>query len=118
MENICPINIPIIEIKVNDSRNTQSISRFWTSPVKPIRDFNEIIAKEVAMAAFILKSDRITRIGIIINPPPAPTSPVKKPIKEPSVKIKNLLGAIVLVCFNPTIVLGVFFYHQETCDKH
>ena len=74
-----------------------------------INDFNEIIAKEVAIAAFILKSERITSIGIIINPPPAPTKPVKKPIKDPSAKIKNLFGAIVLVCFNPIMVFGVLF---------
>ena len=70
-------------------------------------DFNEIIASEVATAAFILKSERITRIGMIMNPPPAPINPVKKPINEPSEKINSLLGAIVFVCLILTIVLGV-----------
>ena len=59
--------------------------------------------------SIILKSERITSIGIIINPPPAPTKPVKKPINDPSAKIKNLFGAIVLVCFSPTMVFGVLF---------
>ena len=70
-------------------------------------DFNEIIAKDVAIATFILRSERITSIGIIINPPPAPINPVKKPISDPSANINNLFGAIVFVCFNPTIVFGV-----------
>ena len=72
-------------------------------------DVVETINKEVATALFIFKSERITRIGIIINPPPAPISPVKKPIIDPSKKISSPLGAIVLVFLNFIIVLGVFF---------
>ena len=77
------MKIPITEISVNVSKNNQSISRFWTSPKNPIRDFNEIIAKDVAIATFILRSEIITSIGIIINPPPAPINPVKNPISDP-----------------------------------
>ena len=31
---------------MKNSKNIQSILRFWTSPIKPINDFNEIIAKD------------------------------------------------------------------------
>ena len=76
--------------------------------IKPIKDFKDIIASEVAIACFILSFVKITNTGIIIKPPPAPTSPVINPIKDPSANIISLLGARVFIFLILTIVLGDF----------
>lgn len=67
------------------------MSRLSISPVKPTSEFTPMISKEVPVATFIGKPAIITRAGIIINPPPAPTSPVSRPIKRPSIIRKSTL---------------------------
>ena len=73
-----------------------------------VKDFKDIIASEVAIACFILSFVKITNTGIIIKPPPAPTSPVINPIKDPSANIISLLGARVFIFLILTIVFGDF----------
>ena len=46
-------------------------------------DFIKIINNEVPIAVFIFNPAKITNVGIIIKPPPAPTIPVKRPTSEP-----------------------------------
>ena len=60
-----------------------------TSPKKPVKLFTEMITNEVPTAIFIGSFDSITNAGIIRNPPPAPTNPVKSPTKAPSNRIRG-----------------------------
>ena len=75
-----PIKIPTTAIAVKLSRNIQSISICPKSPVKPINELIDIIKSEVPTACFIDKFPNSIKAGTITNPPPAPISPVKKPI--------------------------------------
>ena len=61
------------------------------SPPKPTKELVAIIASEVPIDCFMLKPKSITNVGMIRNPPPAPTIPVKKPMAElPKTSFKNL----------------------------
>ena len=46
-------------------------------------ELNVIIIKEVATACLIVNLANKTNAGTIINPPPAPTNPVKTPTPNP-----------------------------------
>ena len=59
--------------------------------MKPINDLNAIIISDVATAFFIGNFAKRTSAGIIKNPPPAPTMPVKKPTTIPSNAIMGKL---------------------------
>ena len=79
------MNIPIKERPVIMSKNPQSICINMASPKKnPNNDLKAIITNEVPTATFISTLAKITRAGIIKNPPPAPTKPVIAPTTTPS----------------------------------
>ncbi len=78
-----------MDIAVKLRRNDQSISRFSTSPMKPINDFIAMISIEVATAFFIGSFANITKAGIIKKPPPAPIIPVNSPTTAPSRTIRG-----------------------------
>jgi len=82
-----PTIIPIIEKLVNNNKNDHSISKLCKSPKKPISDLAAIIKSDVPMAFFIGSLVKITKAGIIKNPPPAPTIPVRRPTNIPSAAI-------------------------------
>ena len=69
------------------------------SEINPINDLTAIINKEVATAFFIGSFANITNAGIIRNPPPAPTTPVRIPITKPSIIIKEDYNFLVEVEF-------------------
>ena len=74
------MKIPTTDNEVKDNKNTQSISKFWTSPINPINEFIAIMNNEVPMAFFMGKLANKTKDGIIKNPPPAPTKPMISPM--------------------------------------
>jgi len=84
-----PINIPITDMPVKLSKNSQSIIKFSTSPINPINDLIAIINNDVATAFFIGSLANKTKAGIIKNPPPAPTIPVSIPTTNPSTSIRG-----------------------------
>ena len=84
-----PTKIPTTERAVNRIRKSHSILRKDTSELNPISELNVIIIKEVATACLIVNLANKTNAGTIINPPPAPTSPVKTPTPNP-IKINKL----------------------------
>ncbi len=47
-----------------------------------------------------------TKAGIIKNPPPAPTKPVKKPINKPSITTQKVLNFVLLdvISLRPRII--------------
>jgi hypothetical protein len=59
------------------------------SPLNPVRELMAIINSEVPTAVLNGRPVRNTSAGIIKNPPPAPTRPVKKPINVPSTMTRN-----------------------------
>ena len=78
----------MIDKALNELRNIQSIFNVVDkSPVKPMSDFMAIIIKEVPTAFFIGNPASKTKAGMIKNPPPAPTNPVKAPTNKPSIMI-------------------------------
>ena len=89
---------------------------FSISPINPINDLIAIITKEVAIALFMLSLLKRTRTGIIIKPPPAPTSPVINPTTVPSIRINNLSY------FNPLLSLLHFVFsisnHCYSCKEY
>ncbi len=62
---------------------------FRTSPKNPDNELMLIIKSEVPTAVLNGKPVSSTNAGIIRNPPPAPTSPVRNPIKTPSRITRN-----------------------------
>lgn len=79
-----PKKMPTTERAVNEIRNFQSTSIFDKSPTKPMRDLAAMINNEVPTAIFMGKRANKTKAGIIKNPPPAPTIPVRIPTTPPS----------------------------------
>ena len=53
------------------------------SPVKPINDWKETMKSDVPTAIFIGFFAKISKVGTIKKPPPAPTKPESKPIRIP-----------------------------------
>ena len=85
-----PIKIPIIVMLLKDKIKCQSISMVKASPKKkPDNDFSAIIIKEVPIAFLISRLANKTKAGMIRNPPPAPTKPVKAPTIKPSIGING-----------------------------
>ena len=87
------MKIPQIDKIENKNNKPQSNIKllFPKSPIKPNSDFIAIIINDVATAFFIGNFANNIKAGIIKNPPPAPTIPVKTPTIKPSkVKIKLL----------------------------
>ena len=83
LERKTPNKIPRIEIPVKIRRNTQSISKVWMSPIKPISEFIVTITSEVPTAFFMGILAQRTSAGTYRNPPPAPIKPVTVPIIKP-----------------------------------
>ena len=75
-----PVNIPATEIAENVNKNSQSISKFCTSPINPTNEFIAIMNREVPTAFRIGNLANKINDGIIKNPPPAPTNPIMIPI--------------------------------------
>jgi len=89
VDRYTPINIPKKEINVKINKKAQLISKALRSPVNPIKDFSEIINKDVATAFLMGSLPTKTSAGIIKNPPPIPAIPESKPIITPIlIKIK------------------------------
>ncbi len=84
-------NNPTKETAVKESKKVQSISRFFTSPKKPISDLIAIINSEVATAFFIGNLASNTKAGMIKKPPPAPITPVMTPTTRPSIMMSGYL---------------------------
>ena len=78
-----PTKIPITEIAVNRIRKSHSIFSKNKSELNQISELNVIIIKEVATACLIVILANTTNAGTMINPPPAPTKPVKTPTPTP-----------------------------------
>ena len=84
------MKMPTKEIPVKTARNAQSISIVKASPKKnPSNDLKAIITKEVPTATFMSILAKITRAGMMRNPPPAPIMPVIPPTNKPSIKING-----------------------------
>lgn len=77
------MNTPPMARLVIVSKNGHCISRLKISPVNPISELNAIINNDVPVATFMGSPVKSTSAGIIKKPPPAPTSPVSKPIMIP-----------------------------------
>src|SRR5680860_7858 len=76
--------IPDIEIAVKMRRKVQWMFILPISPKNPINELMAIMNNEVPMAVFMGSLASKTRMGIMINPPPEPTSPVIIPVNNPN----------------------------------
>ena len=76
----------------NENKNIQlTCILSWKLLKKPMMEFMDIISKEVPTALFIGSRPIKNKIGIIKNPPPAPTNPVIIPTTKPDrIKTKRL----------------------------
>lgn len=72
-----------------ESRNGQSIVVLSASPRNPMSELMAIIKREVPAAVLNGKPVKKINAGIIRNPPPAPTNPVRKPMIRPSAMTKK-----------------------------
>lgn len=83
--------MPMTDKPVKLNKNSQSISKLLISPRNPIKDLTAIIRSEVPIAFFIGIFANNTNAGMIKKPPPAPTNPVSKPTRIPSIAITGKL---------------------------
>lgn len=90
-DNSVPITIPIMEIAEIVPKKFQSISTLFIEEKNPIRELNETMTNEVPMATFIGVFNKLTKAGIIKNPPPAPSKPVMIPTAEPCPAARTVL---------------------------
>lgn len=74
----------MIAIAVTNNKNRHSTVVVNRSPAKPISELMAMMNRDVPDAVFIGSRVNNTRAGIIRKPPPAPTSPVRKPMSDPS----------------------------------
>lgn len=81
--------MPIIEIAVKVKRNLQSISKLERSPKKPNSELTAMTHRDVPMAIFMGSFPKMTSVGMIRKPPPAPTIPEKTPIAVASSAING-----------------------------
>lgn len=72
-----------------------------TSAINPNVDFAAMMDKDVPTATFISNLATKTKAGIIKNPPPAPTNPVRTPTIRPSnITIDFIFLQILTVAFS------------------
>lgn len=91
LDNCEPMMIPTMAIDEMVVNNFQSIFTVFIDEKNPMSELSEMITNEVPMATFIGVLSRLTSAGMIINPPPAPTKPVKIPTTDPSPAAKRVL---------------------------
>lgn len=106
-DNFCPIKIPPTANNVNGNKSFQSITMVLILPKNPKNEFIEIIANEVPTAIFILRLLSFVNAGIIIKPPPAPTTPVKHPIHKPLTKFNTRLFFFTITSLNSVLPLTI-----------
>ena len=78
-----PMNIPAIAIEEIVPRNFQLMVKWPRSPANPTSEFKAMINSDVPTAFFISRPSNKTKVGIIRNPPPAPSKPVVRPMTIP-----------------------------------
>jgi len=87
---LLPMKIPIMARAVICKSSIQLICTKWSPLIKPIRELRAMIKSDVPIASFIGILLNITRAGIIIKPPPAPTNPVMVQTPAPSKIIQRM----------------------------
>ncbi len=83
-----PIKIPAVEKRENINRKAQSIAApEESSPANPTKAFAAITKSEVPTDILMGMRAKNTSAGMIKNPPPIPTMPVRMPVKKPIIKM-------------------------------
>lgn len=88
--------MPTMAIVVTIRMSGHCITVSCSEKANPLSELAEMITSDVPIACLIGSFKKLTSVGIIKNPPPAPTSPVSTPISMPSMMSHPMLVSLLV----------------------